>query len=217
MFHRCILMIKFRRGVWKKMQSWKSSKRCSGWKHAPVNLWSQSAWFLSVPSIRYSSPLQKTLRSGKQLLHSDTLQEIIDDPFHGILRRHVGKSFSIFDLADETNAPGLLCQFSLLRVKQSGFPGPAYEASTRAAKLKMSLVLHKMVQCSISFSPPLLFVFDRVVIGSTFIFIEQVTPERCGAPEHDGPSVYSEPAQNYLFCTLSAERKSPEKSARRVK
>ncbi len=109
----------------KKMQCWKSSKRCSGWKHAPVNPWSQSAWFLSVPSIRYSSPLQKTLRSGKQLLHSDTLQEIIDDPFHGILRRHVGKSFSIFDLADETNAPGLLCQFSLLRVKQSGFPGPA--------------------------------------------------------------------------------------------
>lgn len=67
----------------------------------------------------------ETLRSVKQLLHSDMLQEIIDDPLHGILRRHVGKSFSIFDLADETNAPGLLCQFSLLRVKQSGFPGPA--------------------------------------------------------------------------------------------
>ncbi len=109
----------------KKMQSWKRSSRCRGWKHAPVNPWSPSVWFLPVPSVRYGSQSHWSRLQKTQLLHSDTVQEIIDDPLHGILRRHVGKSFSIFDLADETNAPGLLCQFSLLRVKQSGFPGPA--------------------------------------------------------------------------------------------
>lgn len=58
-------------------------------------------------------------------------------------------------------------------------PGDGCEASARAAMLKMSLVLHKMVQCSISFSNTLLFVFDRVVIGRAFIFIDQVTLNYC--------------------------------------
>lgn len=136
------------------MQSWKRSKRCSGWKHAPVNTWTQSACFFPVPSIRYSSqshwsPLQKTLRSVKQRLHSDTLQEIIDDPLHGILRRHVGKSFSICDLADETNALGLLCQFSLLRVKQSGFPGPAMRRVRKQPSWKCLLSSTKW--CNVAF------------------------------------------------------------------
>jgi len=115
-------MTKFESGGWKKMQSWMRNK---GGKKS-VHLWIHE--LCSFNKTRLSESLispAETLRSVKQPLHSDTSQEIIDDPLHGILRRHVGKSFSIFDLADETNAPGLLCQFSLLRVKQSGFPGPA--------------------------------------------------------------------------------------------
>lgn len=116
-----------------KTQSWKRNK--GGEKTAldkHMHLWIHELCSPLFPCSfnkeRLSESLispAETLRSVKQLLHSDMLQEIIDDPLHGILRRHVGKSFSIFDLADETNAPGLLCQFSLLRVKQSGFPGPA--------------------------------------------------------------------------------------------
>lgn len=96
----------------------------------------------------------------KQLQYCVTYQKIIDDPLHRDLKRGIGKSFSIYGLADETNAPGLLCQFSLLRVKQTAFPGPAQRLVCRQPSLKCPLstrkwynrALHRPTLCYLSWT-----------------------------------------------------------------
>lgn len=60
-------------------------------------------------------------------------------PFTGISNGALGNHFQSMGLADETNAPGLLCQSSLLRVKQTAFPGPAQRPVYGQPSLKCPL------------------------------------------------------------------------------